>query len=176
MADSPSPRIFLDATPLIALARINRLDLLTLLPEPRAVTSAVWSEVTGHHKPGEQELLAARQDSIFSIVALGDPTAYPLLGAGEASTLSAAASVGAAVMVDEQKARNLLAASPALAAIPGHISTVGLILLAKRRGRITQARPLLDQLRAQTFRMSADLYRQALESAGEWPPATDPDT
>lgn len=163
------PRIFIDATPLIALARIDRLDLLTLLPPPRGVTSTVWGEVMGHGKPGEDALEAARDGGIITVLPLGDPLAYPALGGGEATTLSAARGVGAAVMLDEQQARKLLAHDPTLATIPSHVSTIGLILLAKRLGMIAEVRPLLDALRRETFRMTPDLYQQALAEAGEWP-------
>jgi hypothetical protein len=37
--------VYVDASVLIGLTRINRLDLLTLLPLPILVTQRVWDEV-----------------------------------------------------------------------------------------------------------------------------------
>jgi len=44
---------------------------------------------------------------------------------------------------------------------------VGLLVMAKKRGLVTQIEPLLEELRAKGFRMSDELYQTALSSAGE---------
>ena len=66
------------------------------------------------------------------------------------------------VLLDESKARRV-------AAILGlqHIGTVGLLLLAKQRGYVPHVRSLLDELRAQQFRLSDRVYQAILEQAGE---------
>lgn len=170
--NEPAPRVFADASPLIALARINRLDLLTLLPTPVGMTMTVWQELTAQQRPGVEALNKAVADKLLRIVELGDPAAYPQLDNGEASTLSAAASVKAAVIVDERKAAALIQRDPYLqASIPRCIRTVGLVVLAKDRGYISHVKPILDALRAETFRMSQQLYEEALRAASEWPPS-----
>jgi predicted nucleic acid-binding protein len=163
-------KVYANASPLIALARIGRLDLLTLLPTPVYVTATVWQEVAGGAgRPGADALREARRDGLLVVVPEGDPSDYPQLEAGEAATLSAALAARGVVVIDDQKARRLLITNAGLAVgVPGHISTVGLLLLAKRRGRIGTVRPLLDQLRRESFRMSTGLYERALRYAGEW--------
>lgn len=170
---TPHDKMFVDASPLIALARIKRLDLLTSLPVLIYVTDTVWREVTGDATlPGATELIAAQGAGLLQIVSGGDPTAYPQLDAGESSTLSAAAREGAAVIIDEQKARAIVRRDSALsAAIPAIIGTVGLILVARNRGYVPLVRPILDALRQETFRLSRELYEEALRAAGEWPPS-----
>ena len=109
---------------------------------------------------------------LLHIVPGSDPTSYLQLDAGEASTLSAAARERAAVIMDEQKARAIVRRDPVLsAAIPALIGTVGLILVARNRGYIPLVRPILDALRQETFRMSRELYEEALRAADEWPPS-----
>ena len=45
--------------------------------------------------------------------------------------------------------------------------TVGILLLAKRRGLVSAVRPLLDQLTARGIRLSPRLYDEACRLAGE---------
>ncbi len=47
------------------------------------------------------------------------------------------------------------------------VGTLGVLLMAKDKGLVAGLKPLLDDLRRAGFRMSDDLYRQVLGSAGE---------
>jgi len=162
-------RVYADATALIGLARIDRLDLLTLLPTPIKVTDFVWREVAGNlHKPGVSALTLARTRGLLVVVIEGDAAVFPELDAGESSVLSAAAVAGAAVLVDERKARTVVGVDATLARrIRGAFGIVGLILLAKRRGRMPSVRPLLDELILENFWLGEALYREVLDQAGE---------
>ncbi|MBI4491763.1 MAG: DUF3368 domain-containing protein [Chloroflexi bacterium] len=162
-------RFYADATALISLARIGRLDLLTLLPTPVYATARVWAEATGNPtKPGVAAIQQARTEGLVAVVDEDDPGAFPELDPGESTVLSAAAAVRAARLIDERRARTLANTDSALrGAIRQATGTVGLILLAKRRGRIPAVRPLLDALIGQRFRISPALYRDVLRQAGE---------
>lgn len=162
-------RVYADATAIIGLGRIDRLDLLGLLAVPIDLTTRVWEEVTGDpDKPGVAAVFRARSAGWLVVVEEGDPNAFPQLDPGESTVLTAAAAAHASVVVDERKARALLKTDPWLSRqIPRAIGTVGLILLAKRRGQIVEVRPLLDNLIRQSFRMSPTLYRDVLRQAGE---------
>jgi predicted nucleic acid-binding protein len=129
----------------------------------------VWFEVQRDPaKAGAANLLQAQEDGVLTIVQEGDPAAYPQLDEGESSVLSAAAATGAAVIIDERKARALMASDPDLRRqIRASIGVVGLVVLAKRNGLISLVRPLLDEQSVQGFRMSSGLYQAALEAAGE---------
>jgi predicted nucleic acid-binding protein len=163
------PNVYADATALIGLARIRRLDLLTLLRIPVYVPAPVWQEAVGDPaKAGVGGLLQAREAGLLAIDDEGDPTAYRQLGPGESSVRTAAAAVGAAVLIDERRARATINDSVELReAITDMTGIVGLILLAKDRGYIEAVRPLLDELVRQSFRISPPLYRKALRWAGE---------
>ena len=170
------PAAYADATALIALARIDRLDLLTLLPGPIRATARVWDEATGDHgKPGVAALLRARADGLLVVVEEGDPAAFPELDPGECTVLTAAAAAGGIALIDERKARTRIDADPHLkGSIRQATEVVGLILLAKRRGRVPAARPLLDALIGQGFWMSPAFYREALRQAHELSPEGQP--
>jgi predicted nucleic acid-binding protein len=161
--------VYADATVLIGLGRIDRLDLLAMHPTPIKVTTLVWAEVTRDpERPGTSALRRALEEGILRVVDEGDAEAYPRLDPGESTVLSAAATAHAAVLIDEREARTLLATTPSLhASIPWSSGVVGLLLLAKRQGRIARIKPLLDQLMDETFRIAPALYREALRLAGE---------
>lgn len=161
--------VYADSSPLIGLARIGRLDLLALLPRPVRVTATVWEEVTGTgEQPGIDVMIEAEQAGLLTVVEEGDPGDYPTLDTGEASVLSAARAAGAAVLVDDRKARRVLETASELRSTVPYITTVAVLLLAKRRGMIEQVRPLLDALRRESFRMSPKVYEGVLRAASEW--------
>ena len=162
-------RVYADATAIIGLGRIDRLDLLSLLANPIHLTTRIWNEVTvDPDKPGVAAILRARSAGLLAVVEEGDPRAFPQLDSGESTVLTAAAAAHASVIVDERKARALLKTDPLLSRqIPRAIGTLGLILLAKRGGRVAEVRPLLDALTHQDFWISPVLYRDLLRLAGE---------
>jgi predicted nucleic acid-binding protein len=163
------PPAYADATALIGLARIDGLNLLGILSSSVRVTTYVWQEVVGDPtKPGTGALLRARADGLLTVVDEGDPDAFPQLDAGESTVLSAAAAAHGVVIADERKARSLVLADPGLrATIRQTTGIIGLILLAKRRGRIAAVRPLLDELLQQGFYISPSLYQEVLGQVGE---------
>src|SRR4051794_5920676 len=96
------PPVYADATALIGIARIGRLDLLTLLPVPIRITEIVWQEVAADHtRPGAAALHEALDAGLLVVVDEGD--------AGEASVVSAAAATQGSVLIDERKARAAIA-------------------------------------------------------------------
>ncbi|MBN1886733.1 MAG: DUF3368 domain-containing protein [Thermoflexales bacterium] len=155
-----------DATPLIALAKIGQINLLRSLFGKVYVPQAVYDEVVTHasHRPGADEV---RQADWIEVCGPGDRTKVDYLqidlDTGEAEALVLAEKLSAnLVLVDETKAR--LAADTLKLK---YIGTVGLLLLAKRRGLVPQIRPLIDELRAKKFRLSEKVYQAVLRRADE---------
>jgi predicted nucleic acid-binding protein len=163
------PIYYADTSALIALSRIDQLALLTLLAHPVRVPLTVWEEATvDPAKPGVNALLDARSKGLLVVLAHGDHDAFSHLDPGESCVLSAAAQIGASVLLDERKARAHLASDTLLrAAIDQTIGVIGLVLLAKVEGRIPAARPLLDDLIRQDFWFSPALYHKVLREIGE---------
>ena len=155
-----------DATPLIALSKIEKLSLLQRLFGDLYVPPAVYAEVVTHapEYPGASEI---GQAAWITTMHLQDTTKVRYLRTeldlGEAEALVLAEELNADwVLLDESKARRIAKALD----IPC-IGTVGLLLIAKRRGYVTGLRPLLDQLRSQRFHLSDRLYEAVLRQAGE---------
>ncbi|MGI8968772.1 MAG: DUF3368 domain-containing protein [Chloroflexota bacterium] len=163
------PAILADSSPLIGLARIDRLDLLTLFGVPICVTRTVWREVVGDpDRPGTSALIQAEAEGILHVIEAGNETAYPELDAGENTTLSAAAEMKAHVIVDERKARERIRNDIALrAAILAPLTTVGVVIRAKQQGLIPEVKPVLNQLRREECWLSQPDEESALHAAGE---------
>jgi len=162
--------IYVDASPLIGLARIDHLDLLRVLAVPARVTKHVWQEVSqDERRPGAKQLIEAKQVGLLLVVAEGDPADYPLLGVGEASVLSAAKVGRGVAILDERKARVLIDLDAQLREAVPYLTTTALLVLAKEMGAISHVRPILDALRRETFYIGAKVYEDALRVADEWP-------
>lgn len=155
-----------DATPLIGLAKIGKLELLRELFDTIRIPEAVYAEVVtnARERPGALEIRQAEWVITQSPV---DQTKVAYLradlDAGEAEALVLVEELSADwILLDETKAR--LAAD-----LLGfrYIGTIGLLLLAKRLGKIEKVRPLMDELREKKFYISEYVYQQALEKAGE---------
>lgn len=156
--------IVVDAGPLISLARIGRLDLLPALFEEILVPPAVYQEVTNDDSLAGAATLASAD--WLKLTEVPDRRNVERLSswldAGEAEVLVLARDLGATAAIDERRGRRLAADL----GIP-HTGTVGILLLAKRRGLIPSVKPLLDQLGAKGIRLSARLYQEACRLAGE---------
>jgi predicted nucleic acid-binding protein len=66
------------------------------------------------------------------------------------------------ILVDDQRARKA-----ALGYGLGVSGSLGVLLMAKRRGHIPVILPLLDRLRTSDIHLSDNLYRKILAMAGE---------
>jgi len=155
-----------DSSPLIAFSQIGRLELLRSLYAQLLIPQAVYDEVVSAEKsrPGSAEVFAA---DWIKVQKVSDQTAVLLLreqlDQGESEAIVLALETKAeALLIDEARGRRIAQSR----GLP-HIGTVGVIVLAKRRGMIEAATALLDELSAVGFRMSPQLYRRAKDLAGE---------
>lgn len=155
-----------DATPLIALAKIGRLswlpDFFGKVFIPRAVHTEVV--VAGVGRSGASEIQAA---GWIQTAAVTDRTKinYLLsqLEIGEAEAIVLAQEKQADwLLIDENKARAIVQRLGLRI-----IGTVGLLLLAKRQGKIAAVRPQLDALQSHQFRLSQRVYDSVLKQANE---------
>ena len=155
-----------DATPLIALAKLGKLALLETLFETIRIPDSVYDEVVkdARGRPGSLEV---SQASWIVTQLPSDRTKIDYLRAdldvGEAEALVLAEELAADwVLLDETKARlaaDLLGFS--------YTGTIGILLLAKRLGQVSELRPLLDDLRSKKFYISDRVYHLTLKQAGE---------
>jgi predicted nucleic acid-binding protein len=143
-----------NSSPFIGLGRISRLDLLEGQFERLLAPEAVADEVGG--LPGWVEVAAVADrrllDAFPSKIHRGEAEVI-LLGIGHP---------GAVLVMDDWRARQF-------AQDRGFtlLGTVGLLLRAKRLGRLTAVRPILDELSRAGFRVSERVVADALRVAGE---------
>lgn len=157
--------LVVNASPLILLARIDRLDLLASLTKLVVVPKAVIKEVeAGSDRDGS----AGKVENLPSILQVDDrpvPDRIRLwnLGAGESQVLAQALErPGAEVVLDDLAARRC-ARSLGLPMI----GTLGVVILCRHRGIISAARPVLQMLCDVGLRLKPALIDEALAKVGE---------
>jgi predicted nucleic acid-binding protein len=160
------PRVWiLDATPVITLAKIGQLDLLTRMADELLLPSPVVREIC--RGPAADSARQAVEsgwgvevpvDYLWKAVrALG------LLGRGEQSVLTLALKrPGALVILDDGQARKAARELGLLLA-----GTIGVIEAAKSRALIPAVVPLFHALRPAGSYVEESLLRQAAVRAGE---------
>lgn len=153
---------------LIALGSLGRLELLAQqFPDGIQVPSAVWREVVeaGGDRPGARAVADAKWIAVRGVKDDSRVRGFAQsLDEGEAEALALAVEISASViLLDEKDARHM---AERLGFAP--LGTVGLLIWARRTGRVASLRVELDSLRFKgKFRVSDSLYATALRAVGE---------
>jgi hypothetical protein len=164
------PLVISNTSTLIHLAAIGRLDLLREFYGKITIPPAVWREVVeeGKGRAGAVEVEKARQWEWIEVVSPKDEPLLRLLrhdlDQGEAEVIALAIGHGAdLVLLDESEARRITD-------LYGLVKTgvVGMLIRAKREGKVRSLQAELDKLRFQgRFWIDDELYHQALRVVGE---------
>jgi len=161
MAEAPA----INASPLIFLARSGQLDLLQLLHPRILVPEPVATEIQarGAGDPTFRALEGTPWLVTMPAVEIAPEILAWDLGRGESSVLAyALARPGTLTILDDRSARRCAQ----LMDIP-HIGTLGLVLRARRQGRIAKARPILIKMKEDGMYLSDAVLNSALELVGE---------
>ena len=147
--------IIADASCLIVLTKIGRLDLLRCLYGTATTTPVVAAEY-GLPLPewiGQEAATDAARQQLLAL----------LVDAGEASAIALALErPGCTLILDDYKARKT--AEKLSIQLTG---TFGVLLRANRQGLVPAVKPLLEQIRQTNVRFSAALEMAVLKQAGE---------
>jgi predicted nucleic acid-binding protein len=146
-----------DASPLIALERIGRLDLLKALFGEVLVPPAVAAEVAPRLVLPPWILERALQQPIAREV-LG-----ATLGPGESEAISLALEIHADRLIIDERAGRRVAEALGLRVT----GVLGLLVQSKQAGLIPALRPLIEALSRVGFRADPDLVERVLKVAGE---------
>jgi uncharacterized protein len=152
--------------PLVALARCSHLELLIAVFDAVHVPQAGLDETTADwSRPGAADIAAfvharaqvhaSRNDDIYTAAASH-------LDEGEAQALSLAHALGCGVLLDERRGR----ATAIRQGLP-LFGVLGVLLQAKRIGKIERVAPLLAEMQNNGYRISQRLIDSALKLAGE---------
>lgn len=158
-----------DASPIISLSAVGRLDLLAQLYERVIVPTSVHEEITAAEpdRPGVKELRAAEwlsmvlpKDRVLVRALEGE------LDGGEAEAIALAIEVGADLLiVDERRGREVARRMGVKV-----IGVLGILIEAKTRRLLPAVEPILEALLTKSgFRISQSLYRRVLEASDEAP-------
>jgi predicted nucleic acid-binding protein len=149
----------INASPVIALARVGQVDLLARLPEQALIPQAVAEELSV--APEDDPARQALEQDIFKIVKTPTTPDTILawdLGKGESAVLSyALAHRGCIAILDDGAARRC-ARSLSLPVT----GTLAIVILAKQHGLIESAAQVLHALRGADFRLDDALIRDVL--------------
>jgi len=155
-----------DAGPLIALAGCGQLELLATVFEAVHVPQAVLNETTADHvRLGAADIAAFvqthaqvhphRNDALYA-------AAVSHLDEGEAQALSLARALGCGVLMDERRGRQTAVRQ----GVP-LFGTLGVLLQAKRIGKLERIAPALKLMQTHGYRISQALVDSALKLADE---------
>lgn len=161
MAEPP----VVNASPLIYLARAGFIELLRIPGESVVVPQAVADEILRRGK--DDPAAAVLASTPWLRIAPGPPVPPSVqswdLGPGESSVLAwALAHAGSQAILDDLQARRCAAAHR----LPVR-GTLGLVLVAKQRGVVPAARPVLEKLRWAGMYLSDVVRDRALGAVGE---------
>lgn len=156
--------VIADSSALVALSVCEVLHLLEPLFDEIKVPQAVFDEVNIANKPEAKTLKQFLADKVMQVsLAAWTIEKSNGLGKGEIE----------AIALYKQEAADLLLIDDARAKKTAYINNVevmgslGVLLLAKRRGLIAEIRPLLDKLSDSDIFVSSNLLERILVLAGE---------
>lgn len=154
-----------NASPLILLGKLGRLDLLERLAPSLHVPDGVIGEVSAggrQRDPATAASVAWAQAYRHTDVSVLSTVAHWDLGAGESQVISLCLQNAALAVLDDGEAR-ACARSHELPLI----GTLGVILRARRLGWVPAARPLIEQLIAEGSFLDRALVERELAKLGE---------
>jgi len=155
-----------DASPIIALARIEQLELLPRLFSRAILPLSVYRETQRRPElPDAQSIRVGRARALFHVHEASIQVIAGLargLGEGEAEAISLAAQIHCGVFMDEKAGR---AAARALGLKT--IGTLGVLSLSRSKGFVTELKPLIARLRQSGYYLATDLVESVLRAHGE---------
>jgi predicted nucleic acid-binding protein len=164
------PKAVSNASPLIHLAKINRLELIREFHEQVLVPPAVWREVVerGHGQPETPLILQACREGWIQQKAVSEEKLISLLklqlDEGESETIALAIQERAdIVLLDDSEAR--LVANQLNLRVTG---VIGILIRAKKEAKIPSLKIELERLRTEgRFWVTERIIEQALLAVGE---------
>lgn len=154
-----------NASPLIVLARIGQIDLLTGVCPKLVVPSGVAHEILrgDHSDPARQWIAHEGREFVKQVRKINDLVAGWDLGLGESHVVTyALAHARTEAILDDAAARTCAKALGVEVC-----GTLGLLLRAKRMGLVHEIRPILTHLVHNGFHVGQVLVKVALEIANE---------
>ncbi|MDP2366590.1 MAG: DUF3368 domain-containing protein [Ignavibacteria bacterium] len=156
--------VIADAGPLIAFARLHQIGLLPQLFGRVLVTDIVFRECAGRSDfPESALILEAVARKQLELCDAPDFSAFAQkIDTGEASAIAVAIDLGCGVLMDDKTGRRMATN----AGVPV-IGTVGVLVLAKRKGLVPLVKPQIENLAASGYFLGEEVIAAALAASGE---------
>ena len=161
----PINRVVLNASPLICLSKSGLAGIFPTLFQEIVVPEAVIKEITAEGKTdfAAKALISAGWMSRIADIPLEPRVVAWDLGEGESAVISfALKNAGFWAVMDDREARCC-----ALSIQCRFIGTLGILLLAKKKGIIPSLRESLGKLQVAGFWLSASLVDEFCQRSGE---------
>ena len=156
-------KVIVNSTPVIGLANIGKLDVLRQMYGTITIPQAVFDEIKS---PSVQRQVNANRDWI-RVEQINDASQKQMyrakLHAGEVEVMILAQEKKADLVILDDNAAKKTAKFLGLRVI----GTLGILVLAKKRGFIKEVSPVLDALKRDGFFVSDDLCDLVLRQADE---------
>lgn len=155
-----------DTGPLIALAKLNCLDLLFCSFAEIHIPEAVLIEATSDRHRLDARLIDDFVKGNVTVHQLQNEEAYSvfrnILDEGESQALALATRLDCGVLIDETLGRKIAQQHK----IPV-IGIMGVLLQAKEKGEIAAIQPLIEEMLQNGYRLSDRVIQLILKRAGE---------
>jgi len=166
---TPADLIVVNTSPLLALDACSQIDVLRVMYRQVVVPEVVDKELSaGKTRPLLPGGLTAAHRAWIQVLPLSRPIRPSLLAKldpGEAAVIQLALELGTPqVLIDERRAWKE-AAQEGLTPV----GSVGILLLAKKKGLIAEIKPHLHEMRNKGLYLSKRVIDGAITQAGETP-------
>ena len=155
--------IVADSSALIALAVCDGLDVILQIYDDIKIPEAVYAEIVAPEKPHSDVLGALLSDWVVRVDTDRWVLAAGGLGRGEIEAMALYKQLSAdALLIDDHRARVI--------AEHNHIECIGalgLLLVAKQRGKLPLITPYIQKLRQSSIFYGEELLERVLKLAGE---------
>jgi predicted nucleic acid-binding protein len=153
-----------DASPLIGLARIQRLEILVKLFDEILIPEQVAKECTADlNQPGATIIVAAIKNKLLKVKTIAfDELLSFALDPGEVEAIALAKKLACPILLDDRTAR-VIARAEGLKVI----GLAGLLIVAKQHKVIRKVKPLLEELQQANYFLGTKLIKEILTIANE---------
>ena len=147
-----------NASPLIFLAKIDLIDVLPKMVQTLNIPNGVYREIKGQNDAASAWIEKGKDDYLVELDSVPTIIESWDLGKGEMEVLAYAHSN-----------KHLIAALDDKAASLGIdvIGTIGLIIMANKKGHVDKPVVYLEKLKKTGFRISDELYQHAIHLASK---------
>ncbi len=158
-------KVIVNSSPLIFLAKLSKIEILKNLFTEVIISEAVYRETVLEGNRHEEKHLIANATWI-QVKSVKNQNLVEvlrnLIDDGEAESITLALETESLIILDDMGARRI--ARELGLKVTG---TLGVLLLAKKKGLIVEITPLIEKLRKEGFRISEKLKIKIIKEANE---------